>query len=73
MLAMRVLPVPPQLRIVLLLEPNLVKKVRHSRVHSHGGKEIRVSRDSVRKDIYRSLSVLNAILGKKISKIFSPA
>ena len=63
---------PPQLRIVLLLEPNLVKQVGHGGVRGHGGEKIRVSRDGVQKDVIRDLSVLNATLGTIISKIFSP-
>ena len=39
-----VVPVPPQQRIVLLLELNLIKEVGHSSVHGHGGEEVRVSR-----------------------------
>ena len=63
--------VPPQLRIVLLLEPNLVKEVKHSGVHGYGGEEIRALRDGIWKDVSRAPSVLNATPGKKISKIFS--
>ena len=37
MLTICIMPVPPQLKIMLLLEPNLVKEVRHSRVQGHGG------------------------------------
>ena len=72
MLTVHVMPVPPQLRIVLLCEPNLVKEVGRSHVPGHGGKEIRASRDNVQKAISRSPSVLNTTLGKKIGKIFSP-
>ena len=72
MLTGRMMPVPPQLRILLLLELNLVKEVTGSCVHGHGGEEVRVLRDSIQKDVSRSLSVLNATPGKKISKIFSP-
>ena len=72
MLAMCVIPVPPQLRIVLLLELNLVKEVGHSHVHGHTGQEINVSGDGIWKDVNKSLGILNATLRKEISKIFSP-
>ena len=67
------MPVPPQLRIVLLLELNLIKEVRHGGVHGYGGEKTKVSRNGIQKDITTALSVLNATPGKKISKIFSPA
>ena len=73
MLTMRVVPVSPQLRIMLLLEPNLIKEVGHSRVRGYGGEEVRASRNSVQKDGRGALSVLNTTPWKKISKIFSPS
>ena len=47
MLIVHVTPVPPQLRIVLLLELNQIEEVGHSGVRGHRGKEIRVSRDGI--------------------------
>ena len=47
MLTMCVALVPPQLRVVLLLEPNLIKEVKHSSVHGHGGEEVRALRNGV--------------------------
>ena len=41
------MPVPPQLRIVLLLKLNLVKEVGYGGVHGHGGEEIRALRDGI--------------------------
>ena len=72
MLTACVMPIPPQLRIVLLIEPNLVKEAGHGGVRGHGGEKTRASRDGIWKDIRRALSVLTATPGKKISKIFSP-
>ena len=66
------MPVPPQLRIMLMLKPNLVKEVGHSHVHGHGGEEVWPLRDGIWKNISRSLAALNTILKKKISKIFGP-
>ena len=65
-------PVPPQQRIMLLLELNLIKEVGRSSVHSHRGEEVRVSRNSIWKDVRGALSVLNTTLWKKNSKILSP-
>ena len=59
MLTMRMVLVPPQQSIVLLLEPNLIKEVRRSSVYSHGGEEGRASRDGIWKDVQGALSVLN--------------
>ena len=56
-----------------LLEQNLIKEVGHSSIHGHGGEEVRVLRDGIRKDVCGALSVLNTIAQKKISKIFSPS
>ena len=67
------MPVPPQLRIVLLLELNLINEVGRSCVYGQRGQKVRVSRDSFWKDVNRTPGVLNTIPGKKISKIFSPA
>ena len=53
------MPVPLQLRIILLFKPNLVKKVRCSSVHGQRGQKIRASRDHIRKDISRFLGVLD--------------
>ena len=72
MLTMLITPVPPQLRIMLLIELNLVKEVGHGGVRGHGCEEIRASGDGVWKNISRSLAALNTILKKKISKIFGP-
>ena len=58
---MHMAPVPPKQRIMLLLEPNLILEVGRSSVHGHGGKEVRASRDGIRKDICGALSVLNTI------------
>ena len=71
-LTMHVMPVPPQLRTVLLLKPNLVKGVGHSCVHGHGGEKTRASIDGIQKDITGPLGILNATPWKTISKIFSP-
>ena len=65
--------VPPQLRIMLLVEANLVKKVLNGGVCGHGDDRIRTLRDGIWKDVNRALSVLNATPGKKISKIINPA
>ena len=72
MLTVHMMPVPPQLRIMLLLEANLIEEVRRGSVRGHRGEEIRASRDGIQKDICGSLSVLNTTPQKKISKIFSP-
>ena len=73
MLTMCMMLVPPQSRIVLLLEPNVVKEGGHGSVCGHGGEKIRASRDGIWKDVSIALSVLSATPGKKISKIFGPA
>ena len=41
-LTVHMAPVPPQRRIVLLLEPYLIQEVGRSSVRGHGGEEIRV-------------------------------
>ena len=64
--------VPPQVRIMLLLEPKLIKEVRHSHVRDQKGKEIRASRKDIQKDVSRFLGILNATLRKEISRIFCP-
>ena len=71
-LTVHVTPVPPQLKSVLLLEPNLTKEVRHSCICGHTGKEIWALRDGIWEDVVKSLGVLNATLKMKISKILSP-
>ena len=73
MLTVRMVPVPPQLRIVLLLEPNLIKEAGRSSVCGHGGEEVRPSGDGIWKDVRGALSVLNTTPWKRINKIFSPS
>ena len=67
------MPVPPQLRLMLLLELNLVKEVRDSHVHGHSREEIRILKDGIQKNVKRYLGVLNTTLRKKFSKIFGPS
>ena len=71
-------PIPPQLRIVLLIKLNLVKEVGRGSVYGYRSEKTRASgrmpwRDDIWKDVSRSLSVLNTTQGKKISNIFSPS
>ena len=65
--------VPPHPRMELLLELNLVKEPGHGSVCGQGGKRIRALRDHIWKDVSRSLGILDKILQKKTSKIFSPS
>lgn len=69
---MYIILIPPQLRIILLLEPNLVKETRHSSVYSQGGKKTMVSRHHIWKDVSRSQAALDIAPCKKINKVFSP-
>ena len=59
MLTAHMMSVPPQLRIVLLLELNLVEKIESRGVCGQGGKKIRVSGHHIQKDVSRSLGVLD--------------
>ena len=72
MLTMHIIPVSPQLTIVLLLKLNLVKEAGYSSVHGQGGKIIRILRDHIQKDVRSTLSVLDSTPQKKISKTLSP-
>ena len=73
MLIVHVMLVPPQLRIMLLLELNLVKEVGNSSVYSQRGQKIKESRDCIPKDTSRFLGILDSTPWKKIRKIFSPS
>ena len=66
------MPVPSQLGIVLLLEPNLAKEVGHSSVHGQRGNKIRVMRDCIQKDVSGSLGVLEKTPWKKNQQDFQP-
>ena len=72
MLTMCMMVVPPELRIIFLIDLNPIKEVGYSCVYGHVGKKTRASIDSIQKDISKSLSVLNTTPLKKIRKIFSP-
>ena len=60
MLTVHMIPVPPQLRIVLLSKQNLVKEIRCGSVCGQGGTQVRALGDHIRKDINESLGVLDA-------------
>ena len=64
--------VPPKLRNMLLLRPNLVKEIEHGSIYGQKGEKIRALGDCVQKYASRSLSVLDTALWKTIRKILGP-
>ena len=56
------IPVPPQLRIMLLLKLNPVKEIGCGSVCGQGGRKSKASRDRIWKDNGRYLGVLDITL-----------